>query len=132
AAAGFNLGADYHTTGYWVYRRLFGVLLDAVLPNRGPETGVGGGFLDRQRIPGSDRTLLHIVPSFTTRRWGQRNDFYDRQPTLSNVSLSVSLGHPITSAIALRGSGSVTLYADGDRTRFDIFRISGPEIVALT
>jgi len=135
AAAGFNLGADYHTTGYWVYRRLFGLLLDAVLPDRALETELPASVevaLTRQRTPEGDRSLVHIVPSFTTRRWGQRNDFYDRQPTLSNVSLSVSLGHPITSAIALRGSGSVTLHADGDRTRLDISRISGPEIVALT
>lgn len=135
AAVSFDLGADMHTTGYWVYRRLFGLLLDAILPERAVRTELPASVevsITRQRTSTGERSLVHLVPSFTTRRWGQRTDFYDRQPRLTDVTLSLSLGHPVTTATALRGAGPVTVQADGGRTRLHIASMDGPEIVALT
>jgi hypothetical protein len=107
---GFEMGAAYSTTGYWVYRDLFRRLLDQVLPIRVVESDLPAAVelsVTQQRTDDGLRWLLHIVPSFTARRWGQRTDFYGVQPRMTDLSLS-------------------------DRTQLTIASISGPEIVILT
>lgn len=135
AGVGFDIGADYHNTGYWVYRDLFGLLLDHVLPDRMLHTDLPAAVevsITQQQTADGIRSMVHIVPSFTTRRWGQRIDFFDAQPRLTDVTLSVSLGIPISHARTVRGSTSVSLEQHRDRTHLRLTSISGPEIVVLT
>ncbi|MET1007570.1 MAG: alpha-L-fucosidase [Propionibacteriaceae bacterium] len=134
-ALGFDVGADYLRSAYWVYRDLFGLLLDAVLPDRLLSTDLGRAVevsLTQQKTADGPRTLIHLIPSYTGRRWGQRNDFYDVQPALSDVTLSLSADLPVSRAATLRGGGPVSLDRDGERTRLVVSRLQGPEIVALT
>jgi hypothetical protein len=134
-ATGFAVGADYLRTAYWVYRDLFGTILDAVLPERLLSTDLGRAVdvsLTQQDTPDGPRTLVHLVPSYTGRRWGQRNDFYDSQPELSDVTLSLSGDIAVSSAVALRGAGPVTVEPLGGRTRLVVSRLHGPEILVLT
>ena len=132
---GFDIGAAYSTTGYWVYRELFKLVLDQVLPIRAVESDLPAAVelsVTQQRTDDGLRWLVHIVPSFTIRRWGQRTDFFGVQPRMTDLSLSVLLGQPITNARTASGSAEVKIDRKGERTQLTIASISGPEIVILT
>jgi len=132
---GFDIGAAYATTGYWVYRELFRLLLDQVLPNRAVQSDLPAAVelsVTQQKTDDGLRWLVHIVPAFTARRWGQRNDFFGVQPRMTDLSLSVFLGHPIANASTASGSADVRIDQKGERTELTISSICGPEIVVLT
>ena len=51
---------------------------------------------------------------------------------MTDLSLSVLLGQPITNARTASGSAEVKIDRKGERTQLTIASISGPEIVILT
>lgn len=131
---GFDIAADRQHSGYWVYRELFAMVLDAVLPDRLVRSDLPGAVeVSLTQRPGADgpETMLHLVPAFTGRRWGDRLDFYDRSPRLADVTVTLDLGFPLTRARPVRGDGVASVHTVDGRTVVTLSRLEGPEIVVL-
>lgn len=130
----FDVGTDYLATGYWVYRELFGLIVDAVLPNRVVSTNLPPSVeitVTRQELATGSRTLVHVVPEFTRRRWGSRIDGYGPQPPLTDVSMSLALDVPVERGALARGDSPVDVGSRDGRVHLTINRILGPEIIVL-
>lgn len=133
-AFGFDVHTAYLETGYWAYAELFGAVLDAVLPDRLLRTDLPDPIdvaLTQRESPNGTVTLLHLTPSFTSRRWGKRTESYSRQPNLRDVSVSVRLNHPVARA-RLSGTGTPLEIQQRDgRVDVRLSVLDGPTIVVL-
>ncbi len=138
-AVAFSLGADHLQTGYWVYGQLFGRLLELVLPDRlitgdlPPQLEVS---ITRRRHADGDHTLLHLVPQYTRRRWGTRDDLYGPQPVLHDLSLSIAAdGVPSRGGIQARllgGGPQPRIRIEAGRIGIEVPRLDGPDIIVLS
>lgn len=133
-AAAFDIGRDYLTTGNWVYRELFGHLLEAVLPDRMIRANLDSTVdvsVTQQRTKQGRRWLVHVVPEYTSRRWGSRLDTYSRQPLLLDVTLSLGLGATPGTARPLRSDDDLKVDIIDGRVQVHADRLTGPNILVL-
>lgn len=134
---GFDIGTDFLNTGFWVYGKLFGEVLDAVYPDRLVQSDLPEPVdvaITRRATADGPVTLLHLTPSFTDRRWGPRPESYIRQPKLRDITVSLRLDHPISKAqvVGPPGQTPVRLGSSGPRTEVAISALQDPVIIALT
>ena len=101
AAASFDLGSAYYSTGYWPYRLIFASLLDRVLPRRLIRSSAPGSAeisITQQVVDGRQRWLVHIVNYSTGRRWGPRLERFEDSIPISNVVVCVDVASSIDRA----------------------------------
>ena len=77
------------------------------------------------------RWLIHLIPEYTRRRWGDRLDAYAPQPPL-DISLSLDLDASPTTARLLRAGTDGVITQTDDRVNVHLAQVSGPDILILT
>ena len=87
--------------------------------------------LTRQQTTDGSRTLVHVVPTITGRRWGSRLEAYSPQPVLADVSISLRLDPPVASARLVDSDADVVLTVGDGRTDLFLPRLAGPTLVVL-
>lgn len=130
----FDAGTAFLRDGYWAQAALFGLVLDAVLPERVlRSTAPEPVDLALTRLPeGQDHhTVIHLTPAVAERTWGRRPVAWAQSVTLADIEVSLDLGRPVRTAHLVHTDATVELRSDGDRTVLRLDRLTGPELVVL-
>jgi len=131
----FDAGTAFGQDGYWAQAALFGLVLNAVLPERLVCTTAPDLVdiaLTRMPADHDHHTIVHLTPTMAERSWGRRPTAWTDGVTLADIEVSLRLDQPVTAAQLVHSGGSVHVRTDGARTVLHLDRLAGPELVVLS
>lgn len=133
-AISFPLGTIYHEKTYWVYRELFQIIVDMVLPERlirSSSPSAAELALTQQRIDGRTRWITHIVNTTTDVRWGTGLETYDQDLPLHDVEIVVNVPGGVRSARLAESGEPLEVSQTPAGARLAVPRVSISELVLL-
>lgn len=130
----FDAGTAFLTDGYWAQDALFGLVLDAVLPDRLLRSAAPDVIdLALTRMPaGHDHhTVLHLTPAIAGRSWGRRPVAWADGITVADIEVTIDLDRPVTVARRVHDDRPVGMRTEHGRVVVRLDRLAGPELVVL-
>ena len=97
----FDAGTAFLRDGYWAQVALFGLVLDAVLPERLIRSSAPDLIdIALTRLPDDHdhHTVVHLTPACAERSWGRRPVAWIDGISLADVEVSLALDRPVTAA----------------------------------
>jgi hypothetical protein len=136
AATAFPIAASYYRHGYWIYRAIFGQVLERVLPVRLTVTNAPISTevtVTHQVATASrpERWMVHVVNFSPNRRGAEHPDYVEDPIPLHNIQLDVALDAEIVRAYTAAGGAELTLRRDDARWSVVVPRIEISVIVVL-
>jgi hypothetical protein len=119
-ALAFPLGVSYHSHGYWVYRELFGRLLDRLLPtpvvrttaSRSAEVAVTH---QEQAEDRPERWMVHVINYSPLRSQSGRVARLEDPIPLREVEIALAVDTPITGAVEARTGTRLPVHREQGR-----------------
>ncbi len=117
AAAAFPIGSSYYRHGYWIYREIFGRLLDAVLPERLTRTNapISSEVTVTHQIAEAgrpERWMVHVVNFSPSRRGPQHTEYVEDPIPLHDVAVTLAIDAAIGRAYLAPDGGELPLRRD--------------------
>jgi hypothetical protein len=114
AAAAFPLGASYYRHGYWIYREVFGRLVQRVLPERLVETSapISTEVTVTHQAAAATRParwMVHVVNFSPNRRSPEHCEYLEDPIPLRDVRISLHTGDTFTRAYVANTGSSLPL-----------------------
>lgn len=134
---GFPIGTSYHNTGYWIYRKAFGFMLERLMPVRLVDTSAPVStevtVTHQAATSGrSERYLVHLINWSSNRGSPEHPAFFEDPIPLTDVDLHLRLPVSIGAARCVVTGDDLTIRASVDGgIRVRVPRVEKSEIVLL-